>query len=1115
MKPKNLITSLVLALSLIWMIRLASPRANVQVQSKQGSALSVVVEGFVAPPILFALDELKAASQAKGLSVRRLSSLREAGDEPIILARNRQPSQINTSIPVTQPEQAAARESLTITHQRVDGRNALVVTGSGDRGLMYGLLEVARTISYAKSVTQALSLVREVDETPELAVRGMVQFLHNADLEREWYYDKEYWRTYLGMLAKDRFNSFNLVFAHQTAYLAPPYPFLVNVDKYPQIRVPGLSDSDRERNLQMLQYISHLAKERGIDFIMGIWEHMAWRRGQQSMVEGLTEENVTEYTRLALTQLLRACPDIAGIQLRVNTESGIENRRQTAFYRDAVFAAMREAGRPILLDLRGWGALPETIRTATQSGLPMRLSMKYWAEFMGFPYEPAETPPSYSYADFLRYPRTYPTFQQVWSLGSHRLLLWGDSDYVRHFAPTCHLGNGLGFEICAPLSQKGYGNAPGVWRIFTSKDREYYRWEFERYWMYYLLFGRLTYNTQTPDSVWMDELAARFGAAAPDVLETYKWGSQVISFLIGYHMSNPNMYIWPEKQMGGLLDFYLDTYPSDRARIADIMEASENHLKDQPSAKMTPSQISARLSAIALHCRTALSRVAQKIDTRHKEFAAMRLDMEILSWLAEYHAQKVLAGEQLAFFYKTGHYGSLKKAQTYAQKGLAIWEALVKATDGVYYPHMVFGPEDVGHWKDNLVFVRRDVARLQEVEKLFQRYGLFDIGFDFGATVPETRRGFEPLYTANYSVEPRFKGVFPNTLYDPQKGYGWISNEGITAQAAPRIGRSSLEGNNLRNLRFPSGMLYVDFARGTKKADFVVDVANGSYQVLLLMGDISENPIDHGPMRIGVNGQDMSETVSLTKGQIVEQKLNAEAKDGKLTITLNSEPGADWILNGLIVTRMAPHVGHVPLRTAEPGVAQEIEATVQSPDAIENVRLHYKREGQPDYQSLFMRNEGVVFREAIPARAMASGSVAYFLEAEDKAGHVTRFPAAAPQEAITIHVGRDRKPPTITHQPITACDPQKPLVLKAQVSDDSAVRLVRLHYRHMNQFQPFQRVVMQRDGSAYRATIPAEYIGATWDLMYYIEAVDEFGNGAFYPDPDKSAPYVVVTIKRE
>jgi hypothetical protein len=278
----------------------------------------------------------------------------------------------------------------------------------------------------------------------------MVQFLHSADLEREWYYDASYWDAYLGMLARDRFNSFNLVFAHQTDYLAPPYPFLLEVEKYPGVRVPGLSPADRRRNLETLQMISRKARERGIDFIMGIWEHRAWKVGQRSMVEGLDDEILADYSKLAVEKLLRSCPDITGIQLRVNQESGIDLVQQTPFYA-AVFAGMKAAGRPVLLDLRGWGALPGTIDAAVRSGLPMRLSMKYWAEFMGMPYQAAQMLPSYSFADFLRHPRPAPVLYQVWSLGSHRLLPWGSVEWMRRFVPTTKLGDGIGFETCAPL----------------------------------------------------------------------------------------------------------------------------------------------------------------------------------------------------------------------------------------------------------------------------------------------------------------------------------------------------------------------------------------------------------------------------------------------------------------------------------------------------------------------------------------------------------------------------------------------------------------------------------------------------------------------------------------
>jgi hypothetical protein len=48
----------------------------------------------------------------------------------------------------------------------------------------------------------------------------------------------------------------------------------------------------------------------------------------------------------------------------------------------------------------------------------------------------------------------------------------------------------------------------------------------------------------------------------------------------------------------------------------------------------------------------------------------------------------------------------------------------------------------------------------------------------------------------------------------------------------------------------------------------------------------------------------------------------------------------------------------------------------------------------------------------------------------------------------------------------------------------------------------------------YRAVIPAEDIPPTWDLMYFIEAMDNDGNGRIYPDLNKETPYVIVRLQR-
>ena len=131
-----------------------------------------------------------------------------------------------------------------------DGR--WLVSGGDDRGLMYALLDVARSIELAPEGIDPLDEVHEVNESPLLEVRGVTIHLFNADVDGQWYYDEEFWRTYFTMLARSRLNTFALTFADHTAYLNPPYPFLVNVPEYPGVKAIGLSDAERKRYFREL-----------------------------------------------------------------------------------------------------------------------------------------------------------------------------------------------------------------------------------------------------------------------------------------------------------------------------------------------------------------------------------------------------------------------------------------------------------------------------------------------------------------------------------------------------------------------------------------------------------------------------------------------------------------------------------------------------------------------------------------------------------------------------------------------------------------------------------------------------------------------------------------------
>src|SRR5262245_29427937 len=112
--------------------------------------------------------------------------------------------------------------------------------------------------------------------------------------------------------------------------------------------------------------------------------------------------------------------------------------------------------------------------------------------------------------------------------------------------------------------------------------------------------------------------------------------------------------------------------------------------------------------------------------------------------------------------------------------------------------------------------------------------------------------------------------------------------------------------------------------------------------------------------------------------------------------------------------------------------------------------------------------------------------------------------------------GADDEAPRLTSRPVTSAPAEKPLTITAEVRDPSGVKSVRLRYRSVNQYQDYRTLEMTPTGKRdqYQAVIPAEHVTPMWDLMYFIEVIDNRGNGKIYPDLEKETPYVVVKLQR-
>ncbi len=144
-------------------------------------------------------------------------------------------------------------------------------------------------------------------------------------------------------------------------------------------------------------------------------------------------------------------------------------------------------------------------------------------EQMGLPYHPThinrqnQMDARQSYADLLEYPQTYHMNWTLWNGGTTRVLLWSDPDYARRLAASARLYDGQSLIVTEMEATKMLGEPHDAKpRDFLSSQYRYFDYEFERYWAFYRVFGRLSYNPETTPEVWEQRVPEAVWAPRPD-----------------------------------------------------------------------------------------------------------------------------------------------------------------------------------------------------------------------------------------------------------------------------------------------------------------------------------------------------------------------------------------------------------------------------------------------------------------------------------------------------------------------------------------------------------------------------------------------------------------------
>jgi len=713
----------------------------------------------------WAAGQLEKALSARSVSVTRCASPKEAkaGDLCIVASGANSPL-ARGMLRSSRMTVAQVPEALALVASTLDGRKSILACGYDPRGLVYALLDLSDRVEHADDALASLQAVTSTAERPANRIRSMMRLFTSDVEDKPWYNDREMWPAYLTNLATQRFNRFQLAFGIgydfirqvTDGYFLFTYPFLVSVPGY-NVRVPQLPDAERDRNLELLKFISQETVARGMEFQLGLWMHgYVWIDSPHPnyTIEGLTADTHGPYCRDAVRMILKECPAISGVTFRVHGESGVQEGSYD-FWK-TVFDGVATCGRKVEIDMHPKGMDQTMLDVALGTKQPVKVSPKFWAEHMGMTYHQAdirelERPKEgrntsglmklsagsrsflrYGYGDLLAEDRKFGVIHRIWP-GTQRLLLWGDPKSAAAYSRAFSFCGSDGVDICEPLSFKGRrGSGIAGDRCAYADTTLRPRWDWEKYLYSTRVWGRALYNPDCDTEVCRRYTQKNFGNGAPHMEAALASASRILPIITTAHgTSAGNNTYWPEVYTNqSLFDAehwqpYNDTpsprvfgnvSPLDPQLFSRINDFADQLLSGKCDGKYSPLEVAQWLEDYARTAREQLTEA--KASSKNRETPAYRrliIDVGIQAGIGEFFGAKIRSGMLYRVYEKTGHPAALEACLAQYRKARAAWAALADEAKGVYMSDITVGEHQQlrGHWLDRLPAIDGDIAGLQ------------------------------------------------------------------------------------------------------------------------------------------------------------------------------------------------------------------------------------------------------------------------------------------------------------------------------------------------------------------------------------------------------------------
>lgn len=591
---------------------------------------------------------------------------------------------------------------------RINNGKTVLILAVDEVGAMYGLLELSENVQVMGSYSAPPDRL-VVPSLPYRIIKFNLPWSPYRNSEATTVHqsvcrDLKFWERFLDMMAENRWNVLSLWNNH-------PFPYMIKSKSFPQATP---FDEDQMKEWQVFwKSLFRMAKQRGIQTFIVNWNIVVspeFAKAYDAQEYNDLSEQVKRYTRESVTQLINEYPDLTGIGVTLADWMGTFNEKMTPQQRedwieDTFVAGMKAADRPVKFlhrsVLAGDPLAMRNLLDRADLTEPALVEIKFnWSHGHSTPLL-AITHDYHSGKLDERFWTPSPTNYKIqWMIRNEDffILRWGQPDFIRKHIATNKKDYVNGYFI----GSEGYIPA----QDYSHKPLPVKTWQyaFEKQWLFYMTWGRLLYQSDTPDQLFSSAFDLRYGKGiGKPLLEAYKLASNMPLRLAAFHRStwdytlyaegfleaepsSPDGYFDRSSPFISILEFIdHETLDPNLLSIPQYVEAVQSKKQIDPD-KVTPLML-ADLSE--QDSRTALS-ILESLESSVNEFSgALKSELDDVatwSYLGLYFADKLRAGVALEIYRTTGSADKMQEAIKYLERCVEHWDNVIEYTEDRYMP---------------------------------------------------------------------------------------------------------------------------------------------------------------------------------------------------------------------------------------------------------------------------------------------------------------------------------------------------------------------------------------------------------------------------------------------